>query len=90
MASLNKKSKQNLSDSDSENEAAEFQSFVVLKSVEETWLEKLFSIEKFISNKAILQTVKKTKGNLVVVMDNQKHTENIMKMKMFHNTKYKA
>ena len=41
MANTNQKSKQNLSESDSENEAIKFPRFIVIESLEETLLVKL-------------------------------------------------
>ena len=93
MASSNKKSKQNLSGSDLENEAADFPRFIVIESLEEVCLAKLsaFLIEKVISTRASLKTVKKTRnGNLLVEVDSRRHAENMLKIKMFHMTKYRA
>ena len=42
MANTNIKLKQNLSESDSENEATEFPKFIVLESLKETRLTRLF------------------------------------------------
>ena len=62
LASSNKKIKQNLSESDSENEAAVFPRFIVIESLKEVCLAKffLFLKEKVISTRA---TPKKLKEN---------------------------
>ena len=68
MASSNKKTKQNLSESDLENEAADFQRFIVIESLEEVCLAKLSSFlsEKVIATKANPKKHKKNKEwNLV-------------------------
>ena len=78
MASANKKSKLNLSDS--ENEAADFPRFIVIESLEEICLAKFspFLIEKVISTRTTLKTVKKTRNsNLLVEVDSQRQAENI-------------
>ena len=75
-----KKTKRNLSESDSENEASDFPRFIVIESLEEVGLAKFspFLIEKVISTKASLKTVKKTRnGNLLVEVDNRRQAENI-------------
>ena len=93
MASSNKKSKRNLSESDSENEAADFPRFIVIKSLEKFCLAKFspFLIKKVISTRANPKTVKKTRnGNLLVEVDSQKQAENILKIKTFHTTKCRA
>ena len=80
MVSSNKKSKWNLSESDSENEAADFPRFIVIESLEEVCLTKFspFLIEKVISTRACPKTVKKTKnGNLLVEVDSRRQAENI-------------
>ena len=80
MASLNKKTKRNPSESDSENEAADFPRFIVIKSLEEVCLAKFspFLIEKVISTRASPKTVKKTRnGNLLVEVDSRRQAENI-------------
>ena len=80
MVSSNKKTKRNLSESDSENEAADFPRFIVIESLEEVCLAKFspFLIEKVISTRASPKTVKKTRnGNLLVEVDNQRQAENI-------------
>ena len=80
MASSNKKTKRNLSESDSENEAADFPRFIVIESFEEVCLAKLspFLIEKVISTTASSKTVKKTRnGNLLVEVDSRRQAENI-------------
>ena len=67
------KTKRNLSESDSENEAAGFPRFIVIESLEEVCLPKFspFRIEKVISTRASAKTVKKTRnGNLLVEGDN--------------------
>ena len=93
MASSNKKTKRNLSESDSENEAADFPRFIVIESLEEVCLAKFspFLIEKVISTRASQKTVKKTRnGNLLVEVDSRRQAENILKIKMFHTTKCRA
>ena len=93
MASSNKKSKQNLSESESETEAADFPRFIVIESLEEVCLAKFspFLIEKVISTRASPKTVKKTiKDNLLVRVDSWRQTENIFKIKTFHTTKCRA
>ena len=72
---LQKKSKWNVSKSDSENEAVNFPRFIVIESLEEVCLAKFspFLIEKVISAKASLKTLKKTRnGNLLVEVDSQR------------------
>ena len=88
-----KKSKRNLSESDSENKAADFPRFIVIESLEEVCEAKFspFLIEKEISTRASLKTVKKTRnGNLLVEVDSRRPTENILKIKTFHTTKRRA
>ena len=80
MASSNKKSKQILSESDSENEAADFPRFIVIESLEEVCFAKFspFLIEKVISARASPKTVKKTRNlNLLVEVDYWRQAENI-------------
>ena len=80
MASSNKKSKQNHSESDSENEVADFPRFIVIEFLEEVCLARFspFLIEKVISTRASLKTVKKTRnGNLLVEVDSWRQAENI-------------
>ena len=92
MASSNKKSKRNLSESDSENDAADFPRFIVIESLEEICLAKFspFLVEKVIPTRACPKSVKKTRnGNLLVEVDSQRPTENI-KNKTFHTTKCRA
>ena len=75
-----KKTKRNLSESDSENEAADFPRFIVIESLEEACLAKFspFLIEKVISTRASPKTVKKTRnGNLLVEVDSRIQAENI-------------
>ena len=64
MVSSYKKFKRNLSESDSENEAADFLRFIVIESLEEVCLAKFspFLIEKVISTR---------NGNLLVEGDRQ-------------------
>ena len=86
MASSNKKSKRNLSESDLENEAADFPRFIIFESLEEVCLAKFspFLIEKVISARASLKTVKKTRnGNLLVKVDSRRQAENIKNKKRF-------
>ena len=90
MASSNKKNKGNLSESDSENEEADLPKLIVIESLEEVCLAKFlpFLIEKVISTRATLKTVKKTSnGNLFIEEDSRQLTEMIFKMKTFHSTK---
>ena len=93
MASSNKKkiNKRNLSESDSENGAADFPRFIVIESLVEVCLAKFspFLIEKVISTRASLKTVK-TNGNLLVEVDSRRQAENILKIKTFHTTKCRA
>ena len=92
MASSNK-TKRNLSESDSENEAADLPRFIVIESLEKVCLAKLspFLIEKVISTKASPQNVKKTRnGNLLVEVDSWRQAENILKIKTFQTTKCRA
>ena len=93
MASSNKKTKLNLSESDSENEAADFPRFIVIESLKEVCLAKfsLFLIEKVISTRASPKNVKKTRnGNLLIEVDRRRQAENILKIKTFHTTKCRA
>ena len=89
MASSNKKTKQNLSESDSENDTADFAKFIVIESLKAIYQAKFlpFLIEKVISKKATLKTVKKTrKGKFLVEVDSWKQAESILKMKTFPTT----
>ena len=82
MVSSNKKTKRNLSELDSENEAADFTRFIVIESLEEVCLAKFspFLIEKVTSTRASPKTVKKTRnGNLLVEVDSWRQAENINK-----------
>ena len=93
MTSSNKKTKRNLSESDSEYEAADFPRFIVIESLEEVCLATFspFLIEKGISTKASPKTVKKTRnGNLLVEVDSRRQAENKLKIKTFHTTKCRA
>ena len=88
-----KKTKRNLSESDSENEAADFPTFIVIESLEEVCLAKFspFLIEKVIFTRASPKTVKKTRNdNLLVEVDSRRQAENILKIKTFHTTKFRA
>ena len=88
MASSNKKkTKRNLSELDSENEAADFPRFIVIESLEGVRLAKFspFLIEKVISIRATPKSVKKPRnGNLLVGVDS------ILKMKTLYTTKCMA
>ena len=88
MASLNKKTKRNLSESDPEIEAANFARFIVIDSLEEVCLAKFLSflIEKVISTRASPKTVKKTRNGNLLAGDKQK----TLKIKTFHTTKCRA
>ena len=69
MASSNKRSKRNLSESDLENEAANLPRFIVIEYLEEVCLAKFLPLlkEKVISTRASSKTVRKTRrGNLLV------------------------
>ena len=93
MASSNKKTKRNLSESDSKIEAADFPRLIVIESLEKVCLAKFspFLIEKVISTRARPKTVKKTRnGNLLVEADSRRQAENILKIKTFHTTKCRA
>ena len=86
MGSSNKKSKWNLSESNSENEAADLPRFIVIESLEEVCLAKFspLLIEKVRSTKASPRTVKKTRnGNFIVEVDNRRQPENIFFLKSF-------
>ena len=72
IASLNKKYKGNLSESDSESEATDFPRFIVIESLEEICLAKFspFLIEKVIFTRACPKTDEKTRnGKLLVEED---------------------
>ena len=87
MASSNKKTKRNLSESESENEAADFSRFIVIESLEEVCLVKFspFLIGKVISTRASPKNVKKRRnGKLLVEVDSRRQAENILKIKTFH------
>ena len=89
MASSNKKSKRNLSESVSENEAADFNRFIVIESLEEVCLVNFspFLIEEIISTRASPKTAKKTRNsNLLVKVDKRRQLENIKNKKMFYTT----
>ena len=93
MASSSKKTKRNLSESDSENEAADFPRFIVIESLEEVCLAKFspFLIEKVIPIRASPKTVKKKRnGSLLVDVDSRRQAENILKIKTLHTTKCRA
>ena len=93
MASSNKKTKRNLSESDTENEATDFPRSIVIESLEDVCLAKFspFLIEKVISTRASPKKVKKTRnGNLLVEVDRRRQAENILKIKTFHTTKCRA
>ena len=80
MASSNKQTKRNPSESDSENKVADFPRFIVIESLEEVCLAKFspFLIEKVISPWATLKTLKKSRnGNLLVEVDSWRQVENI-------------
>ena len=69
------KTKRNLSESDTENNAADSPRFIVIESLDEVCLVKFspFLIEKVISTRATPKRVKKTRNvNLLVEGDNQK------------------
>ena len=73
------KTKRNLSESDSENETADFPRFII-ESLEEVCRAKLspFLIEKVISTRASQKNVKKTRnGNLLDEVDSRRQAENI-------------
>ena len=79
-----------ISESDSENEAADFPRFIVIESLEDVCQAKFspFLIEKVISIRASPKTVKETRnGNLLVEVDSRRQAENILKIKTFHTTK---
>ena len=61
MVFSNKKTKQNLSESDLENEAADFLRFIIIESLEDTCLAKFspFLKEKVISTRGAHRTIKK-------------------------------
>ena len=87
------KSNWNLSETDSENEAADFPRFIVIESLEEACLAKFtpFLIEKVISTRASLKTVTKTRnGNMLGGVDSRRQTESIFKIKTFLSTKCRA
>ena len=93
MASSNKKSKRNLSESDLKNVAADFPRLIFIESLEEVCLAKFspFLIEKVISTRASPKTINKTRnGNLLIEVDNWRQEENILKIKTFNTTKYRA
>ena len=90
MAFSNKE--QSLSKPDLENEATDFPRFIVLESLEETYLTKLspFFMEKVISRRTP-RTVQKTRNSsLLVEVDNQRHAKNVLKIKNFQMTKFKV
>ena len=94
MVSWNKKkTNQNLSESDSENEVVDFPRFIVIESLEEVSLAKFlpFLKEKVISAWATLKNVKKTRSsNLLVEVESWRLVESLSKMKNFHPTKCAA
>ena len=88
MVSSNKKSKRNLSESDSENEAADIPRFIVIESLEGVCLAKssLFLIEKIITTRASPKTVKKIRnGNLLVKVGSRRQAENIKNKNVSYN-----
>ena len=90
MASSNKKTKRNQTRRMKQQTSPRF---IVIESLEEVCLVKFspFLIEKVISTRASLKTVKKTRnGNLLVEVDNRSQAENILKIKTFHTTKCRA
>ena len=88
MASSNKKSKRNLSESNSENEAADFPRFIVIESLEEVCQAEFsfFLKEKVMFTRA---SSKIRNGNLLVALDSRRQAEDI-KNKKFHTTKCRA
>ena len=79
-----------MSESDLENEAADFSRIIVIESLEEVCQANFspFFIEKIISTKASPKTVKKTRnGNFLVEADSHRQAENIFKIKTFHTKK---
>ena len=80
----NKKSKEILSESNSENEVTKFPRVIVFESWEENLLAKLspFLIEKIVSSRANLLTVKKFRSsNLLVEVDYKNIPKTLIKMK---------
>ena len=94
LASYKKKTnKRNLSESDLEDDAADFPRFIVIESLEEVCLAKFspFLREKVISTRATPKNVKEIwKRNLLVEVESQRRTESLLKLKTFHTTKCKA
>ena len=80
IVSSNQETKWNLSESDLENEAADFPRLIVIESLEEVCLSKFspFLIEKLISTRASLKTVKQTRNsNLLVEVDSRRQAGDI-------------
>ena len=94
MTSSNKKNKkQNLLESDSEGEAADFPRFIVIESLEEVCLSQIlaFPHRKSYFNIGNTKNIKKIRNrNLLVQVDSWRQAENILKMKTFYMTKCRA
>ena len=75
MASSTKKTKRNLSESDSENEAADFPRFIVIESLKKVCLAKFapLFIEKVISSRAAPRQLASQGGKLET---DRKHIKN--------------
>ena len=81
-ANTNEKTKWKLSGFDSESEVIKFPRFILLQSLEETYVAKLslFLIEKkiFLIEKNPSDSEKIRYGNLLEEVDNKKHIENLI------------
>ena len=92
MASSNKKTKRNLSESDSENDAAEFPKSIVIESLEETYQAKF---SPFLKKKEFLQELVRKlfrKQGMTTFLSRWTAggMEKTLKMKTFHTTKCRA
>ena len=90
MESSNKKAIRNLSESDTENEAADFSRITVIESLEDLpgQIFHFLYKKRLLRRELALPKVKKTQnGNLLVEVDSRRQAENILIMKSFHTTK---
>ena len=92
MASSNKKkkkTKRNLSESDLENEAADFPRFIVIESLEEVYQVKFwpFLIEKLFLQGLLQKLLRIRNGNLLVEVDSRRQVFTFNMLSAFHTTK---
>ena len=92
IVSSNKKTKRNLSESDSENEAADFSRFIAIESLEEVCLAKFspFLIEKVMSTGAPPKLLWKQGMGTCLSRWTAGDRQKTLKIKTFHSTKCRA